>query len=105
MSGSIEKKDLRFVIFFKPFHIINLIHRKRYEEAKSQLQKGENMFEKVLKSVTNLRDWSYVGLVCFTEIENRGVFTSELEDLRQDEIKVSQDNTTINVYLHSSIYS
>ena len=63
------------------------------------------MFEKVLKSVTNLRDWSYVGLVCFTEIENRGVFTSELEDLRQDEIKVSQDNTTINVYLHSSIYS
>ena len=58
------------------------------------------MFEKVLKSVTNLRDWSYVGLVCFTEIENRGVFMSELEDLRQDEIKVSQDNTTINVYLH-----
>ena len=52
------------------------------------------MFENVLKSVTNLRDWSYVGLVCFTEIENRGVFTSELEYLEQGEIKVSQYKST-----------
>ena len=81
-----------------------VFHRKRYEEAKEQLQKGEKMFEKVLKSLTNLRDWSYVGLVCFTEIENRGGFMSELEDLRQDEIKVSQDNIHSTKCL-SSIYS
>ena len=62
------------------------------------------MFEKVLKSVTNLRNWSYVGLVCFTEIENRGVFTSELEDLDEGEIKVSQENTS-SICLLCSFYS
>ena len=73
---------------FLPLNVI-FFHRKRYEEAKEQLQKGEKMFEKVLKSLTNLRGWSYIGLVCFTEIENRGVFATELEDLKQDDIKVS----------------
>ena len=80
--------------FLSEYLCINLIHRKRYEEAKAQIQKGEKLFEKVLKSVTNLRDWSYIGLVCFTEIENRGVFTSELEDLEEGEIKVTQENTS-----------
>ena len=73
---------------FLPLNVI-FFHRERYEEAKEQLQKGEKMFEKVLKSLTNLPDWSYIGLVCFTEIENRGVFATELEDLKQDDIKVS----------------
>ena len=105
-SGNIDRKILRLVSFYflSEYLCINLIHRRRYEEAKAQIKKGEKLFEKVLKSVTNLRDWSYVGLVCFTEIENRGVFMSELEDLRQDEIKVSQ-NTSNSTKCLSSIYS
>ena len=46
------------------------------------------MFDEVLKSLTNLQDWKYFGLVCFTEIDNRGLFTSELENLTPEAIKV-----------------
>ena len=71
------------------------LHRKKYEDAKAQLLKGEKMFEN-LTNLTNLPGWSYRGLVCFTEIENREVFTSELEDLSEDEIKVSVCVSKVN---------
>ena len=32
------------------------------------------MFEDTIKKLLNLPDWKYLGLMCFTEIENRAVF-------------------------------
>ena len=96
-SGSIEKKGLRLLLFFN-LHVNSMytLHRQKYKDAQAQLLKGKNMFEKVLKSLTNLPGWSYRGLVCFTEIENREVFTSELEELSEDEIKVSVCVSKVN---------
>ena len=64
--------------------------RDRYESAKAQLGKGRVMFEKVIKQLVELPGWSHLGLICFTEIENRGVLKKYLPELTEEELKVNQ---------------
>ena len=46
------------------------------------------MFENILKPLAKLNGtWSHVGLICFPEIENKGVLTQYL-DLSDEELKV-----------------
>lgn len=69
--------------------------RERYESAKKQLGKGRAMFEEVIQQLVEIPDWSHLGLVCFTEIENRGVLKEHLPELTEDELRVilSPENT------------
>ena len=62
--------------------------RKKYELAKSQLGKGRAMFEKVIQQLVELPGWSHLGLICFTEIENREVLKEYLPELTEEELKV-----------------
>ena len=45
------------------------------------------MFEDKIQKLLNLPDWKYLGLMCFTEIENRAVF-GDLTNGDDDKIKV-----------------
>ena len=53
------------------------------------------MFEKVIQQLVELPGWSHLGLICFTEIENRGVLKEHLPELTEDELRVilSPENT------------
>ena len=63
--------------------------------AKKQLEKGRDMFENTIKRLVNIPDWSHVGFVCFTEIENRQVVRNHLPDLNEEDIQVRENQTTI----------
>ena len=62
--------------------------RERYESAKTQLGKGRAMFEEVIQQLVELPGWSHLGLICFTEIENRGVLREYLPELTEEELNV-----------------
>ena len=47
------------------------------------------MFEKVIQQLVELPGWSHLGLICFTEIENREVLKKYLPELTEEELKVS----------------
>ena len=60
----------------------------RFESAKMQLGKGGAMFEKVIQQLVDLPGWSHLGLICFTEIENREKLREILPELTEEELKV-----------------
>ena len=47
------------------------------------------MFEKVIQQLVELPGWSHLGLICFTEIERRGVLKKYLPELIDEELKVN----------------
>ena len=47
------------------------------------------MFEKVIQQLVELPGWSHLGLICFTEIENREVLKKYLPELIEEELKVN----------------
>ena len=65
-----------------------ILLRERYESAKMQLGKGRAMFEKVIQQLVDLPGWSHLGLICFTEIENREKLSEILPELKEEELKV-----------------
>ena len=47
------------------------------------------MYENVIPRFVELpTDWSYIGLLCFTEIENRDVLKEHLPELNDQELEV-----------------
>ena len=47
------------------------------------------MYENVIPRIVELpNDWSYLGLLCFTEIENRDVLKEHLPELKDEELEV-----------------
>ena len=54
------------------------------------------MFEKVIQQLVELPGWSHLGLVCFTEIENRGVVKEHLPELTEEEMKVIRSRKYLN---------
>ena len=87
-DGDIDRKILKSVKKNQIYDIFKLILlRERYESAsKIQLGKGRAMFEGVIQNkLVELPGWSHLGLVCFTEIENRGVLKEHLPELREEE--------------------
>ena len=76
-----------------------LNQKKRYESAKAQLGKGRAMFEKVIQQLVELPGWSHLGLICFTEIENRQVLKKYLPELTEEELKVIL-KVSKDLYLH-----
>ena len=68
--------------------------RERYESAKTQLGKGRAMFEEVIQQLVELPGWSHLGLICFTEIENRAVLREYLPVLTDEEMKVILKSST-----------
>ena len=84
------------------FPISNLkLFRERYESAKMQLGKGRAMFEKVIQQLVDLPGWSHLGLICFTEIENREVLKKYLPELTEEELKVEQTNDILDIIFYS----
>ena len=75
--------------------------RERYESAKMQLGKGRAMFEKVIQQLVDLPGWSHLGLICFTEIENREVLKKYLPELTDEELKVEQTNDILDIIFYS----
>ena len=65
-----------------------ILLRERYESAKMQLGKGRAMFEKVIQQLVDLPGWSHLGLICFTEIENREKLREILPELTEEGLKV-----------------
>ena len=63
--------------------------KKRYKEAREQLEKGRNLFDNVLAPMASL--WGYnlkhLGLVCFPEVQSREELNKTLK-LNQEELKV-----------------
>ena len=53
------------------------------------------MFEKVIQQLVELPGWSHLGLICFTEIENREVLKQYLPELTEEDLKV---NGTENIF-------
>ena len=47
------------------------------------------MFEKVIQQLVELPGWSHLGLICFTEIENREVLKKYLPELTEEDLKVN----------------
>ena len=47
------------------------------------------MFEKVIQQLVELPGWSHLGLICFTEIENREALKKYLPELTEEELKVN----------------
>ena len=58
------------------------------------------MFEKVIQQLVELPGWSHLGLICFTEIENREVLKKYLPELTEEDLKV---NTRLNRFLSISL--
>ena len=79
--------------------------RERYESAKTQLGKGRAMFEEVIQQLVELPDWSHLGLICFTEIENRGVLRQYLPELTEEELKVNYKDSTEIIFNFKTKYS
>ena len=78
-----------------------ILLRERYESAKMQLGKGRAMFEKVIQQLVDLPGWSHLGLICFTEIENREVLKKYLPELTDEELKVEQTNDILDIIFYS----
>ena len=77
--------------------------RSRYESAKDQLRKGQQMFENVMKPIADtLENWRYTGFVAFPEIENRNELTQYLK-LADEDITVRI--LVISFKLKSRFYS
>ena len=66
-----------------------------------QLGKGRAMFEKVIQQLVDLPGWSHLGLICFTEIENREVLKKYLPELTEEELKVEQTNDILDIIFYS----
>ena len=49
------------------------------------------MFEKVIQQLVELPGWSHLGLICFTEIENREVLKKYLPELTEEDLKVNEN--------------
>ena len=47
------------------------------------------MFEKVIQQLVELPGWSHLGLICFTEIENREVLRKYLPEVAEEKLKVN----------------
>ena len=64
------------------------------------------MFEKVIQQLVELPGWSHLGLICFTEIENRGVLREYLPELTEEELKVILKGSDLNLILqkYSSLF-
>ena len=58
------------------------------------------MFEKVIQQLVELPGWSHLGLICFTEIENREVLKKYLPELTEEDLKV---NRRLNRFLSISL--
>ena len=63
--------------------------KKRYREAREQLEKGRRLFESVLTPMTDLsgHNWKHLGLVCLPQIQSREELNKTLK-LNQEELKV-----------------
>ena len=63
--------------------------KKRYREAREQLEKGRRFFESVLSPMTDLsgHNWRHLELVCFPQIQSREELNKTL-NLDQEELKV-----------------
>ena len=63
--------------------------KKRYREAREQLEKGRRLFESVLTPMTDLsgHNWRHLGLFCFPEVQSREELNKTLK-LNQEELKV-----------------
>ena len=63
--------------------------KKRYKEAREQLEKGRILFDKVLTKMTDLsgHNWKHLGLVCLPQIQSREELNKTLK-LNQEELKV-----------------
>ena len=63
--------------------------KKRYREAREQLEKGRRLFESVLTPMTDLsgHNWRHLGLVCLPQIQSREELNKSLK-LDQEELKV-----------------
>ena len=48
------------------------------------------MFEKVIQQLVELPGWNHLGLICFTEIENREVLKEHLPELTEKDLKVKK---------------
>ena len=55
------------------------------------------MFEKVIQQLVELPGWSHLGLICFTEIENREVLMEYLPELTKEELKVNSRRKLISL--------
>ena len=66
-----------------------------------QLGKGRAMFEKVIQQLVDLPGWSHLGLICFTEIENREVLKKYLPELTDEELKVKETNDILDIIFYS----
>ena len=85
-SEILKSVSVRLTVCSKYFQLI--FTRERYDSAKKQLDKGQTMFEKVIQQLVELSDWSHLGLICFTEIENREVMKTFMPELTKEELKV-----------------
>ena len=67
--------------------------KKRYREAREQLEKGRRLFESVLTPMTDLsgHNWKHLGLVCLPEVQSREELNKTL-NLNQEELKVLFQN-------------
>ena len=66
-----------------------------------QLGKGRAMFEKVIQQLVDLPGWSHLGLICFTEIENREVLKKYLPELTEEELKAIQTSNILDIIFYS----
>ena len=75
------------IIFFPIILQTSDIVFTRYKEASKQLQKGEDLFIKVLSPLAHLpKGWRHVGFVCFPRIMSK-------DELPQD--KFSKENLKV----------
>ena len=73
--------------------------KKRYRDAREQLEKGRRLFESVLTPMTDLsgHNWKHLGFVCFPEVQSREEL-SETLNLNQEELKVLFQNLVTMKY-------
>ena len=63
------------------------------------------MFEEVIQQLVELPGWSHLGLICFTEIENRGVLREYMPELTEEELKVNYKDSTEIIFNFKTKYS
>ena len=60
------------------------------------------MFEKVIQQLVELPGWSHLGLICFTEIENREVLKEYLPEVAEEKLKA---NSMLKISFIAFIYN
>ena len=66
------------------------------------------MFEGVIQHLVDLPGWSHLGLICFTEIDNKGILKEKLPNLTEEELKVCDPEMTVSaktVMVNVLVYS